>query len=290
MQFSKNYCNKCYVNTYNVQKCLDLFGILNIKFSMASRKNGQGEPMEQTSLQTGKPGMDPSAPQIYTREDKVLLAVDCIIFGFDRNGLKLLLIKRRFEPEKGKWSLIGGFLKQNETLDQAAARVLHRLTGLKDIYMEQLYAYSQVNRDPAERTVSVAYFALIDVASHQFEGIRDEDAYWFELKKAPALIFDHDQMVEKGLARLRRKALNLPIGFELLPEKFTMRELQSLYESILDRKLDKRNFISKIKTLDVLQKLDEKDMSSSRKGAYLYQFDKEKYDRKVAEDGFSFKL
>ncbi|EAR17140.1 MULTISPECIES: NUDIX hydrolase [Robiginitalea] len=226
----------------------------------------------------------------YTSEDKVLLAVDCIIFGFDKHHLKILLVKRNIEPEKGKWSLIGGFLKQDENLDEAAARVLETLTGLHDIYMEQLYAYSKIDRDPGNRTISVAYFALIDVASHQFEGVQLESAQWFDLEEAPKLIFDHDQMVVKAVSRLRRRALTMPIGFELLPEKFTMRQLQTLYESILDKKLDKRNFVNKINSLDILIKLDEKDMTVARKGAYLYTFDKEKYDRKVAEDGFSFKI
>ena len=226
----------------------------------------------------------------YTSEDKVLLAVDCIIFGFDKHHLKILLVKRNIEPEKGKWSLIGGFLKQDENLDEAAARVLEKLTGLHDIYMAQLYAYSKIDRDPGNRTISVAYFALIDVASHQFEGVQLESAQWFDLEEAPKLIFDHDQMVVKAVSRLRRRALTMPIGFELLPEKFTMRQLQTLYESILDKKLDKRNFVNKINSLDILIKLDEKDMTVARKGAYLYTFDKEKYDRKVAEDGFSFKI
>ncbi len=156
--------------------------------------------------------------------------------------------------------------------------------------MEQLYAYSKIDRDPGNRTISVAYFALIDVASHQFEGVQLESAQWFDLEEAPKLIFDHDQMVAKAVSRLRRRALTMPIGFELLPEKFTMRQLQTLYESILDKKLDKRNFVNKINSLDILIKLDEKDMTVARKGAYLYTFDKEKYDRKVAEDGFSFKI
>lgn len=220
----------------------------------------------------------------------MLLAVDCIIFGFDKHQLKILLVKRNLEPEKGKWSLIGGFLKQDENLDEAAARVLETLTGLHDIYMEQLYAYSKVDRDPGNRTISVAYYALIDVASHQFEGVQLEAAQWFDLEKAPQLIFDHDEMVAKAVSRLRRRALTMPIGFELLPEKFTMRQLQTLYESILDKKLDKRNFVNKINSLDILIKLDEKDMTVARKGAYLYTFDKDKYDRKVAEDGFSFKI
>jgi len=226
----------------------------------------------------------------YQKEDQVLLAVDCIIFGFYKKNLKVLLIKRNFEPEKGKWSLIGGFLKRNEQLDQAAGRVLKTLTGLSDIYMEQLHTYSKVDRDPGQRTISVAYYALINVDSHQFDGIQIESAKWFDLKDAPNLIFDHNDMIQKAMARLRRRAITKPIGFELLPEKFTMRKLQNLYESILDKKLDKRNFSNKIISLDILIKLDEKDMTTSRKGAYLYVFDKEKYEKKVAEEGFIFKI
>ncbi|MFD2101553.1 NUDIX hydrolase [Flagellimonas iocasae] len=226
----------------------------------------------------------------YDKEDQALLAVDCIIFGFDKENLKILLIKRNFEPEKGKWSLIGGFLKKTENLDQAAVRVLHTLTGLTDIYMEQLYTHSKIDRDPGQRTISVSYYALIDVESHKFDGIQIDSARWFELSEAPELIFDHTEMIKKAMARLRRRALTKPIGFELLPEKFTMRQLQNLYESILDKKLDKRNFINKINSMDVLIKLDEKDMTVSRKGAYLYVFDKEKYNKKVEEDGFIFKI
>lgn len=225
----------------------------------------------------------------YTNEDKVLLAIDCIIFGFDKEELKVLLIKRDFEPEKGKWSLIGGFLKQEENLDEAAIRILHHLTGLHDIYMEQLYTFSKVDRDPAERTLSTAYYALIDVANHNQEIIEPASSQWFSLKNSPKLIFDHHLMVEKAIARLRRRALNKPIGFELLPTKFTMRQLQKLYEAILDKKLDKRNFINKFNSLDILIKLDEKDMTSSKKGAFLFKFDETKYHRKI-EEGFNFKL
>lgn len=225
----------------------------------------------------------------YSKEDKVLLALDCIIFGFDQEELKILLIKRNFEPEIGNWSLIGGFLKNEENLDEAAIRILHHLTGLHNIYMEQLYTYSKVDRDPEERTLSVTYYALIDIADHDKDLIRLDSAQWFSLKKAPKLIFDHDRMVDRAIARLRRRALGKPIGFELLPEKFTMRQLQKLYEAILDQKLDKRNFIKKFNSLDILVKLKEKDPGSSRKGSFLYQFDKEKYDAKV-EDGFNFKI
>lgn len=224
----------------------------------------------------------------YKHEDKAQIAVDCIIFGFDNENLKILLIKRDFEPEKGKWSLMGGFLKKNETLDESADRVLHHLTGLNNVYMEQLRTYSKIDRDPVERTVSVAYFALINITAHT-EINEEYSAKWFTIDTAPSLIFDHDDMVKYAISRLRYRAQTKPIGFELLPPKFTMRQLQSLYEAILGEKLDKRNFINKINSLDILLKLDEKDMGSSRKGSFLYTFDELKYRAKVS-DGFTFKL
>ncbi|MEL0455858.1 NUDIX domain-containing protein [Flavobacteriaceae bacterium SZ-1-7] len=225
----------------------------------------------------------------YIPEDKVFLAVDCIIFGFDDEDLKVLLIQRDFEPEKGKWSLMGGFLKQNETLDDAAERILHRLTGMHDIYMEQLYAFSEVNRDPVARTVSTSYYAIINIEKHNEELIENFNAKWFSLSEVPKLIFDHDEMLDKAIKRLRRRTSINPIGFELLPEKFTMRQLQKLYEAILDKKLDKRNFINKIRSMDILIKLDEKDMTSSTKGSYLHMFDQEKYIEKNDND-FYLKL
>jgi len=225
----------------------------------------------------------------YKNEDKLLLALDCIIFGFDNEDLNILLIKRNFEPEKGNWSLMGGFLKKVETLDEAAQRVLYHLTGLKNVYMEQLRTYSKIDRDPAERTLSTAYYALIDMGAHNEELIQQYSAKWFSLKKAPKLIFDHNIMVQQAIEKLRRRVKGMPIGFELLPEKFTMRQLQKLYEAILDEKLDKRNFINKINAHDILIKLNEKDLTSSRKGSFLYQFDTEKYN-KMADDGFNFKI
>ena len=225
----------------------------------------------------------------YNREDKVLLALDCIIFGFDHNELKILLIKRDFEPEKGKWSLMGGFLKNSENLDEAANRILFTLTGIENVYMEQLYTFSKVDRDPEERTLSTAYYALINVDEHYKELMQRSSAQWFCVSKAPKLIFDHNEMVEKAIKRLQRRAISKPIGFELLPEKFTMKQLQKLYEAILDEKQDKRNFINKVNGLDILVKLEEKDMTSSRKGSFLYRFDQKKYNEKTA-NGFSFKL
>lgn len=215
----------------------------------------------------------------YKKHTKTLLALDCIIFGFDQDQLKILLIKRDFEPEKGKWSLMGGFLGPKETLDEAASRILNNLTGLHDIYLEQLKSFSEIDRDPVERTVSTSYYALINIQEHNEELSRKHSAKWFNIQECPPLIFDHDQMVQHAMRRLRYRASTEAIGFELLPEKFTMRQLQKLYEAILGQKLDKRNFVKKILSLDVLIKLDEKDKTSSRKGSFLYQFDPEKYDR-----------
>ena len=220
----------------------------------------------------------------YSSADKVLLAVDCIIFGFDDEGLKILLIKRDFEPEKGKLSLIGGFLKKDEVLNSAALRILNRYTGLQDIYMEQLYAFSEIDRDPVERTISVAYYALINIENHNEELIQNYHAKWYSVSSIPKLIFDHDKMVTHAIRRLRYRTSIKPIGFELLPEKFTMLQLQRLYEAILSKELDKRNFISKINSLDILIKLEDKDMQSSRKGSYLYTFDKDKYEEKLLND------
>lgn len=220
----------------------------------------------------------------YRDVDKVILALDCIIFGFDNEELKILLVKRYFEPEKGKWSLMGGFLKKDEILNTAATRILHHYTGFDDVYMEQLYAFSEIDRDPVERTISVAYYALINVENHNKELIQNYNAKWFSITETPKLIFDHDKMLRHAISRLRYRTSTKPIGFELLPEKFTMRQLQKLYEAILNKELDKRNFISKINSLDILIKLEEKDRHSSRKGSYLYTFDKDKYDEKLLND------
>lgn len=225
----------------------------------------------------------------YFDGDQVLLAVDCIIFGFNDEDLKVLLIKRDFEPEKGKWSLVGGFLRREETLDDSANRILKHYTGLENVYMEQVKTFSDIDRDPVERTISTAYYALINIEAHNQELIDKYSAKWFRLADAPHLIFDHDEMVNSAVARLRNRATTQPIGFELLPEKFTMRQLQKLYEAIWSTSLDKRNFRNKIRTLDFVDKLDEKDMNSSKKGSYLYQFNSDKYKRK-SSSGFMLKL
>lgn len=214
----------------------------------------------------------------YSKEDKLVLAVDCIIFGFDGEGLKILLIKRAFEPEKGKWSLVGGFLKKKEILSEAAERILKTYTGLDDIYMEQVHTFSQVDRDPGARTVSTAYYALINIEQHNKKLTEKYSAKWFNVSKLPRLIFDHNKMVKFALERLRQKASTEPIGFELLPEKFTMRQLRKVYEAIWDVQLDKRNFINKISSFKFLVKLKEKEKESSKRGAFYYKFNPKLYE------------
>lgn len=223
----------------------------------------------------------------YKSHQKILVAVDCIIFGFDGRQLKALLIKRGFQPEKGKWSLMGGFIGKNENAEQAAARVLYDLTGLKNIYMEQLATFSDVRRDSAGRVISIAYFALINIADYSRQLQLEHEAKWFHLNRIPPLIFDHRKMVMNAKERLKEKVVAHPVGFELLPTKFTLPQLQSLYEAIYDTPLDKRNFTKKILALGVLNKLNEKEKQSSRKGAFYYVFDSLKY-KKLQSNGVKF--
>jgi len=213
----------------------------------------------------------------YPKQSRILVAVDCIIFGFDGSEVKLLLIHRGFVPEKGKWSLMGGFVQKNESLEEAAARVLKTLTGLDGVYMEQLHTFSDQRRDPVERTISVTYFALIDI--HQYEDQLSDQfrPEWFSLKKIPALIFDHAKMVEMARQKLRYKAAIHPILFELLPKKFTIPQLQLLYESVFDQELDKRNFSRKVLSTGLVVKLKEKEKRKSRRGAFYFRLNKKNY-------------
>jgi 8-oxo-dGTP diphosphatase len=219
------------------------------------------------------------AVDFYQQNPRIQIAVDCIIFGFDGSALKVLLIKRGFEPEFGKWSLMGGFLIRNETAEDAAIRVLCSLTGMKDVYMEQLHTFSALHRDPADRVISINYFALINIAVYSEQMQRDHKAKWFPINEIPDLIFDHGMMISKAMELLRRKVADHPLGFELLPEKFTLPQLHGLYESIYETTLDKRNFQKKILSLGVLNRLNEKEKESSKKGAFLYVFDHVKYKR-----------
>lgn len=208
----------------------------------------------------------------YSSQDSFLVAVDCIILGFKENEISLLVYKREMEPAKGGMSLMGGFLQENESLNQAATRVLTSLTGLENIFMEQVGTYGEIDRDPGERVISVCYYALIDLSSYDDTLLKKHNAFWVNINSATELIFDHPQMVDDAITILRRKASMQPIGFNLLPEKFTLTQLQALYEAIYGHAMDKRNFRKKMLSMGFLQKTDEIDKSSSKKGAFYYQF------------------
>ncbi|MFD1257369.1 NUDIX domain-containing protein [Mucilaginibacter terrae] len=209
---------------------------------------------------------------------KIAVAIDCIVFGFDGTDLKLLLIQRGFTPELHKWSLMGGYVNEDEGVDAAATRILHSLTGLSGVYLEQLAAFGEVQRDTTERTISIAYFALIDIAMYKQQLSTHYHAEWFPIQKVPKLIFDHDMMVEQAKKRLQYKAALHPVVFELLPEKFTLPQIQSMYDAIYEVNFDKRNFSRKLLSTGLLIKLDEKDKLGSKKGAFYYTLDKAKYN------------
>lgn len=227
--------------------------------------------------------------EFYQEASKLYVATDCIVFGFDEGKLKLLIFKRRVEPLKGVWSLIGSFIGIDEDIDAAARRVLYEITGLENIYLEQLKTYGSAKRDPGGQCISIAQYALIRIGEYDKELVKKHGAFWYELDKIPKLVLDHDQMVKDALQELRNKAKHQPLGFELLPQKFTLPQLQSLYESIYQRELDPRNFRKKVLSLKVLTKLNEKDKTSSKRGAFLYKFDHKKYE-KLVEKGFIFQL
>lgn len=225
----------------------------------------------------------------YTKYAKIYVAVDCIIFGFLENQLKILLLTRDFEPEKGKSSLIGGFVREDESLDDAAARILYDLTGLENVFLEQLYGHGKTDRDPGERVISISYYALLKVQDLDHDHVEKHGARWCNIGECQELIFDHNDMVDGALSRLRHRAKNQPIGFELLPRKFTIPQLQMLYEAIYQKTLDNRNFRKKLLAMDIIEKLETKDKSTSKKGAFLYRFNKKKYN-KLHQDGFLFDL
>ncbi|RYG52792.1 MAG: NUDIX domain-containing protein [Chitinophagaceae bacterium] len=214
----------------------------------------------------------------YSRQSRFLLAVDCIIFGYDGQELKLLVIQRAFKPCKGEWSLIGGFVQQEETAEAAAKRVLKNLTGLDVMYMEQLHTFSALDRDSEERTVSVAYFALIDIQKYKQQLSEDYHPVWYPINSVPHLIFDHNQMVELAKEKLRYKAALHPLLFELLPAKFTIPQLQNLYEGVYNTTFDKGNFSRKILSTQLLTKLADKDKLSSKKGAFYYKVNTKTYN------------
>jgi len=215
--------------------------------------------------------------QKYSKQTRLLLAVDCIIFGFDGEELKVLLIKRGFNPEKDKWSLMGGFVQAGESIDQAANRILRELTGIEGVYLEQLSTFGDPQRDPTERTASVCHFALVDIHRYEAQLSDDYRAEWFPLKRIPKLIFDHDEMVELAKKRIRYKAAFHPILFELLPARFTLPQLQNLYESVYNTTIDKRNFSRRVLATGLLIRLNEKDKAGSKRGAFFYRLNTQNY-------------
>ena len=225
----------------------------------------------------------------YTYEyPRAALTVDCVVFGFDGSALQVLLIRRAFEPFRNSWALPGGFVQLEETLDEAARRELLEETGLSDVFLEQLYTFGSLNRDPRERVVSVAYYALVK-PSAVTAATDAAEAKWFDVSKLPSLAFDHKDILAAALTRLRGKLTYQPIGFELLPPKFTLSQLQRLYEAVLGQELDKRNFRKKALSYDILIPLKEKHQDGPHRPAQLFRFDPVKYER-LKKKGFLFEI
>lgn len=215
--------------------------------------------------------------EFYKEHSKVYVSVDCIIFGFETNKLKLLVGKRNIDPGRGELSLYGGFVEEDESIDEAANRTLKTLTGLDHLYMKQVGAFGAVNRDPGERVISIAYCALINVKDYDKALQEEHDLKWINLDKLPKMYSDHNDMVREAIMLLRRRISTEPLSFNLLPELFTLTQLQHVYEAILGEEIDKRNFRKKIKTIDFIEKTDKIDKVTSKRGAALYTFNKKMY-------------
>lgn len=227
--------------------------------------------------------------RFYSHDAKFLVAVDCIIFGFKEKELHILLTRRPLEPNKGEWSLMGGFMDDGESLDEAAGKVLYRYTQQDGVYMEQVGAYGEIDRDTGGRVVSVTYYALVRLEEFDTSLAKEFDAKWVNITKLPKLIFDHNKMVEDALQLLRYKASLKPIIFEFFDEKFTLPALQDLWEAIYQIPTDKRNFRKKVVSMGILDKLEVKDKTSSKRGAFYYIFNSNKY-KKFIESGNRFSI
>ena len=221
---------------------------------------------------------------------RAALTVDCVVFGMDDEHLKVMLIQRALPPFEGEWALPGGFVRVEETVDEAARRELEEETGLRHLFLEQLYTFGAVDRDPRERVVSVAYYALVNLVDHRVQAATDaRQAAWVPAHDVPSLAFDHSDILSAALVRLRGKLSYQPIGFELLPKKFALSRLQHLYEVVLERELDKRNFRKKVLATGLLVATDEVQQDVAHRAARLYRFDERKY-RQLARDGFHFEI
>ncbi len=214
----------------------------------------------------------------YHEYSKVLVSVDCIIFGFDEGELRVLIGKRKLDPGRGQWSLYGGFVRNNESVDNAAGRVLYELTGLRNLYMRQVGAFGNVDRDPGERVISIVYYALINVKDYEKAQQELYDAQWVNINELPQLYSDHKEMVKKARRMMQDKISRELISFRLLPKLFTLTQLQRLYEAVNGEEVDKRNFRKRIKEMDFIEKTALIDKTSSKRGAYLYQFNKNTYN------------
>lgn len=218
------------------------------------------------------------------------LSIDCLIFGFKKNELDILLVQHGEGISKGKWALPGGWIRYNESTDDAAARLLSDLTGVSNIYLEQLRSFGHVDRYPSKRVITIAYYALVKPENYTLHpGFTATDAQWFKISEVPELPYDHADILENGLKYLKHKVRHEPIGFNLLPKKFTLLQLQELYEAILEKKLDKPNFRRKLMKMNLLDPCKEKQTDVSHRAANLYRFDKKIYD-KLTEKGFAFEL
>ena len=213
----------------------------------------------------------------YKEFQKVLLSVDCIIFGFDQNKLKILIGRRNMDPGRGEWSLYGGFVRNDESLDAAAQRTLLELTGLRNIFMSQVGAFGNIDRDPGERVVSIAYYALINVKDYSERLRKQHGVEWVNIEDIPQMYSDHNAMVAKARKLIQQKIKTNPVGFELLPELFTLTQLQRLYEAVNGEPLDKRNFRKRIKDMDYIEKTELIDKKTSKRGASLYRFNKKAF-------------
>ncbi len=220
--------------------------------------------------------------QYYKNKSTFLVAADCIIFGFKDKELHVLLTRRPVEPMAGEWSLMGGFVAEDESLEDAAKKVLFEYTQQKGIYMEQVNAYGEVDRDTGGRVISVAFYALVRLEEFDTSLAQSFDARWINIKELPQLVFDHNKMVEDALTLLRFKVSMQPIIFKFFDDKFTLPALQDLYEAIYQRQVDKRNFRKKLSSMNILDKLDIKETESSKRGAFYHRFNKEKYKEFLA--------
>lgn len=221
---------------------------------------------------------------------KAAVSVDCVIFGYDENHLRVLLLKSDMPPFEGMYSLVGDLVHPRENLDEAAQRVLLKRTGLDDVFLEQVKTFSDIDRHPLGRVITTAYYSLVKLNSSLFKVEEDNpNLKWMKITKIKDLAFDHNIILEKCLTQLRYRLREKPIGFELLPRKFSLKQLQNLYEKVLDIELDKRNFRRKLKSLDLLVDLNENQSDVNHRPAKLYTFDHEKYESK-RKKGFNFEL